>query len=147
MRTHLYLGLYEGRITSYKNGIAGSESDQNASYSKGGNLLTIYGNCTHLSGLNQKMLDFEWEGKAHFLPYRQKFAKAKSEYLMHNKAPDDLPILTQEDILYWYKNESRYISGFYWVKDSYFPLYSNKVNLTEFMEKVWADPETYLEGF
>ena len=147
MRTNLYLGLYEGRITSYKNGVAGSESDRNASYSKGGNLLTIYGICTHLSGLNQKMLDFEWEGKAYFLPYRQKFAKEKSEYLMYDKAPNGLPILTQEGILEWYKNESQYISGFFWVKDSFFPLLSNKVNLTEFMEKVWKDPKKYLAGY
>jgi hypothetical protein len=66
MRTHLYLGLYEGRITSYKNGIAGSESDRNASYSKGGNLLTIYGICTHLPGLNQKMIDFNFIPKKYY---------------------------------------------------------------------------------
>lgn len=147
MRTHLYFGKYEGRVTSWKVGHMTSEDSRMANYSKGGNLLTIYGICTHLPGLNEKMLDFEWEGKAHFYDYRQKFAKAKSEYLMYDKAPKNLPILSKEDILGWYKEESKYISGFYWVKDEFFPLYSNKVKLTEFMEKVWAEPEKYLEGY
>lgn len=148
MRTHLYLGIYEGRITSYKNGIAGSESDRNASYSKGGNLLTIYGICTHVAGLPDiKMRDFEKAGKDKFEAYRQKFNKDKTEYLMYGKAPKGLPLLTKEGIMEWYKDESRYYSGFYWVKDEYFPMYSNKTNLTDFMEKVWADPVKYLEDY
>jgi hypothetical protein len=147
MRTHLYFGKYEGRVISWKVGHMTSEDSRMANYSKGGNLLTIYGICTHLPGLNEKMLDFEWEGKAHFYDYRRKFVKAKSEYLMYEEAPKNLPILTKEDILGWYKEESKYISGLYWVKDSCFPLYSNKVKLTDFMEKVWADPKTYLECF
>jgi len=148
MITSLYLGIYEGRITSYKNGIAGSESDRNASYSKGGNLLTIYALCTHIPGLPDiKMRDFERAGKDYFEPYRQRFNKDKSEYLMCGKAPKNLPLLTQEGILEWYKNESKYYSGFYWVKQEYFPMYSNKTNLTEFMEKIWKDPKKYLENY
>jgi hypothetical protein len=148
MITSLYLGIYEGRITSYKNGIAGSESDRNASYSKGGNLLTIYALCTHIPGLPDiKMRDFERAGKDYFEPYRQRFNKDKSEYLMYGKAPKNLPLLTQEGILEWYKNESKYYSGFYWVKQEYFPMYSNKTNLTEFMEKIWKDPKKYLENY
>lgn len=148
MITHLYLGIYEGRITSYKNGIAGSESDRNASYSKGGNLLTIYGICTHIAGLPDiKMRDFEKAGKDYFEPYRQKFNKDKTEYLMYGKAPKGLPLLTKETILEWYKNESQYYSGFYWVKDEHFPIYSNKTSLNQFMEKVWKDPKKYLEGY
>lgn len=148
MITHLYLGKYEGREISWKNGITGSESDRNASYSKGGNLLTIYAICTHIAGLSEnKMKDFEIAGKDKFGPYRKKFTKDKTEYLMYGKAPKGLPILTQESILEWYKNESRYYSGFYWVKNEYFPIYSNKTNLVEFMEKVWKDPKKYLEGF
>lgn len=148
MITSLYLGIYEGRITSYKNGIAGSESDRNASYSKGGNLLTIYALCTHIPGLPDiKMRDFERAGKDYFEPYRQRFNKDKSEYLMYGKAPKNLPLLTQEGILEWYKNESKYYSGFYWVKKEYFPMYSNKTNLTEFMEKIWKDPKKYLENY
>lgn len=149
MITHLYLGIYEGRQTSYKNGITSSESvDRNASYSKGGNLLTIYGICTHIAGLPDiKMRDFEKAGKDRFEPYRKRFNKDKTEYLMYGEAPKGLPILTKEGILEWYKSESSYYSGFYWVKDEYFPLHSNKTNLTDFMEKVWADPVKYLENY
>lgn len=147
MGTSLYVGKYEGKTTSWKVGHMTNEDGRMSNYSKGGNLLTIYGICTHLPGLDEKMLDFEWEGKAHFYKYRQKFMKEKSEYLMYDKAPKDLPILTKESLLGWYKEESQYISGLYWVKDEYFPMYSNKVKLTEFMEKVWKDPKKYLEGF
>lgn len=148
MTTCLYLGIYEGRITSWKNGIAGSESDRNSSYSKGGNLLTVYALCTHIPGLPDiKMRDFEKAGIVQFEPYRQKFNKDKSEYLMYDKAPSGLPVLTQKDILEWYKNESKYYSGFYWVKEEYFPIYSNETNLTEFLKKVWKNPKKYLKNY
>ena len=87
------------------------------------------------------MLDFEWEGKAHFLPYRQKFAREKSEYLMYDKAPIGLPILTQEGILEWYKNESQYISGFFWVKDKFFPLHEDQSRI---MREIGFELEEYV---
>lgn len=146
MNTSLYVGIYEGIETFIKPGIFTELHARMKNYSSGGNKMTIYGLCVCKAGLDFQIESMEEAGKNYFFPYRMRFNGIdRSEYLQYKTSPNNMPLLTLEMVINWYKEYSKNIRGLYWVKDEYLPVSSEDDNLKVFMENIRKNPKQYLQ--